>query len=95
MNKLKIEQSEILEPFLVKKMILTNQQEWVINDVFESFFERYLIGLEPSMIWSDFISNSAQLLYYKCHKIIFKLGRSYIDSRDWIKKEKSNNKSEK
>ena len=70
-------------------MILTNQREWVINDVFESFFQRYLIGLETSMRGSDFISNSAQLSYYKCHKIIFKLGRSYIDSPDWIKKKKA------
>ena len=32
---------------------------------------------------SDFIFNSVQVLYYKCHKINFKRG-SYIDSPDWI-----------
>ena len=35
---------------------------------------------------SDFIFDSVQLLYYKCHKINFKRGSSYIDSSDWIKK---------
>ena len=44
---------------------------------------------------SDFIFESVQLLYYKCHKITFKRGGggSYIDSPDWINKRK--NKSEK
>ena len=32
---------------------------------------------------SDFILDSVQLLHYKCHKINFKRGSSYID---WIKK---------
>ena len=32
---------------------------------------------------SDFILDSVQLLHYKCHKINFKRGSSYID---WTKK---------
>ena len=38
---------------------------------------------------SGFIFESVQLLYYKCHKINFKRGGSYIDSSDWIKKNKA------
>ena len=34
---------------------------------------------------SDFIFDSVQLIYYKCHKLSFKRGCSYIDSPDWIK----------
>ena len=34
---------------------------------------------------SDFIFDCVNLLYYKCHKINFKRGGSYIDSRDSIK----------
>ena len=34
---------------------------------------------------SNFIFDSVQLMYYKCHKINFKRGGSYIDSPDWIK----------
>ena len=37
----------------------------------------------------DFIFDSVQLLYYKCQKINFKRGGSYIDSPDWIKKKKA------
>ena len=39
------------------------------------------------------------MLYYKCHKIGFKRGGSYIDSPDWIKHKKAtinlNNKDDK
>ena len=42
---------------------------------------------------SAFISDYVQLLYYKCHKINLNRGGSYIDSPDWIKKQRSNNKS--
>ena len=41
---------------------------------------------------SDFIFDSFQFLYYKCHKVIFRRGGSYVDSPDWIKKEKNINK---
>ena len=34
---------------------------------------------------SDFIFDCVHLLCYKCCKINFKHGRSYIDSLDWIK----------
>ena len=57
----------------------------VVNELFESLLSRYKIGLEISMRGSDFIFDSVQLLYHKCHKINFKRGGSY-DSPDWIKK---------
>ena len=38
---------------------------------------------------SDFIFDSVQLMYYKCHKVNFRGGGSYIDSPDWIKKKKA------
>ena len=44
---------------------------------------------------SDFIFDSVQQTYYKCRKVSFKRGGSYIDSTHWIKKEKSNDKSKK
>ena len=31
---------------------------------------------------SEFVFGYVQLLYYKCHKINFNRGRSYIDSTD-------------
>ena len=62
-------------------MSLNNENE-VDNHVFESLLSRYQIGLEISMRGRDFIFDSGQLLFYKCHKINFKHGGSYIDSPD-------------
>ena len=35
------------------------------------------------------IFDSDQMMYFKCHKMNFRRGGSYIDSPDWIKKEKA------
>ena len=42
-----------------------------------------------SMRGSDFIVDSVQQLYYKCHKINFKCRGSYIASPDRIKQKKA------
>ena len=41
----------------------------------------------------DFIFDCVNLLYYKCYKINFKRGSSYIDSSDRIKKSIINHKN--
>ena len=51
-------------------------------------------NLEISMRGSDIIFDSVQLMYYKCHKVNFSRGGSYIDSPDWIKKKKATINSE-
>ena len=38
---------------------------------------------------SNFIFDSVQLLYHKCHKIDFERGDSFIDSPNWIEKKKA------
>ena len=38
---------------------------------------------------SDFIFDSVQMMYCKCHKVNFRRGCLCIDSPDWIKKEKA------
>ena len=49
-----------------------------VNELFEFILSRYQIGIESSMSRSDFVFDSVQLLYYKCYKINFKRGGSYI-----------------
>ena len=60
------------------------------NDVMDRHFKPlrsiYQVNLETSMKGSDFIFDSVQILYYKCHKVNFSRGGSYIDSPDWVKK---------
>ena len=71
----------------IEVMTYDNTNE-VIKEIFELLLSRYQIGLETSMRGSYFIFNGVNLLYYKCHKINFKRGGSYIDSPDWIKMKK-------
>ena len=53
----------------------------VIDELFESPRSRYQGNLETSILvrrGSDFIFDSVQLMYYKCHKVNFKHGGSYM-----------------
>ena len=47
------------------------------------------MNLETSMEGSDFVFDSVQLLYYKCHWINLRRGGSYVDHPEWIKKKKA------
>ena len=67
------------------KFTFYNDVNKVVDEFFESLCSAYQENLETSMRWSDFIFDSLKLLYYKCHKINFKRGGSWIDSPDWIK----------
>ena len=40
----------------------------------------------------EVVSDYINLLNYKCHKINLSHGESYIDSLEWIKSKKNNNK---
>ena len=66
-----------------------NDANEVAVELFESIRSRYQGNLETSMRRSDFIFDSVQLNYYKCHKVNFRRGDLYIDSPDWIKKKKA------
>ena len=61
----------------------------VIDLLFKSLYLLYEENLKTSMKGSDFIFDPVQLLYYKCHKVIFNRGGLYIDFPDWIKEEKA------
>ena len=57
----------------------------VVDELFESLHSRYQGNLETSLRGSNFIFDSIQLMYYKCYKVHFRRGGSYIDSPDWKK----------
>ena len=64
----------------------------VIEEFFDSLKNSYQNHLE-SMKGNEFLFDYVHLLYYKYRKINPNRGESYIDSPDWIKNKKSNNKS--
>ena len=45
-----------------------NDANEVVNELFESLRSKYQDNLEISMRGSDFIFDSVQLIYYKCHE---------------------------
>ena len=65
-----------------------NNTNKVVDGLFESLHSRYQGNLEISMRGNDFIFDSVQLMCYKCHKVTFRCGGSYIDSPGWIKQKK-------
>ena len=65
--------------------------EIMINDEEDKVENRYRDNLE-SMKGSEFVFHYVYLLCYNCPKINQNRGGSYIDSPDWIKNKKSNNK---
>ena len=52
---------------------------------------RYQNNLERKIRGNEFVFDYVHLLYYKCHRINFNRGGSYIDSPDWIKNQKATN----
>ena len=59
----------------------------VTDKLFNSLCSRCKENLETSMKGSDFIFDSVQLIYYKCHKVSFIHGGSYFGTPDWKKKQ--------
>ena len=57
----------------------------IIENLFDSFLQRYQKGLEESMKGSEFVFDGVDSLYYRLHKISLKRGGSYIDSPEWLK----------
>ena len=51
----------------------------IVDELLETLLSRYQHNLEMRMEGSEFVFDSVQLLYYKCHRINFRPGGSYID----------------
>ena len=73
---------------------LHRSHDEIIKETFESLQRKEASMKSPSMKGSNFVFDSVQLLYYKCHKKSFKRSGSYVESPDWTKRQESNNESE-
>ena len=51
------------------EILIGNETGEIIEDLFDSFLQRYQKGLEESMRGSEFVFDNVDLLYYKLHKI--------------------------
>ena len=72
-----------------------NNENEVVNELFDLLRLKYQDNLNTSMRGSDFIFDSVQLMYYKCHKVNYKRVGSYIDSPNRIKNKKKQQQIQK
>ena len=66
-----------------------SETDEIIEDLFESFFQKYQEGLKKSMRGSKFVYDSVDVLYYNLNKVSLSRGGSYIDSPKWLKNKKA------
>ena len=66
----------------------SDEGDEAFKKLFDSLKNRYQNNLE-SMRGSEFVFDYVKLLYYKCHKISFNWGRSYIAPPYWIENKKA------
>ena len=57
----------------------------IIEELLESFLQRYEQNLEEKMKGSDFEFDGVNFLYHDFNKISLNRGGSYIDSPKWLK----------
>ena len=60
----------------------------VIDELFNTFFERYQKGLETKMTDSSYFFEKLESLQYHLHKVTLKPGSSYIPRLAWINNKK-------
>ena len=72
-----------------KEIMNGSDTDAVIEELFESFLQRYEKNLEEKMKGSEFEFDSVNFLYYHFNKISLNRGGSYIDSPKWLKNKKS------
>ena len=81
------------------EILMGSETDDIIKEFAESLLPKYQEGLEEKMRVSEFIFDSADLLYYQLHKINLKRPRSCIDSPKQQKNKEakiySNNKDNK
>ena len=69
--------------------MIGSKTDEIIEDLFESFLQKYQEGLEESMIGSEFAYDSVDALGYNLHKVSLSRRGSYTDSPKWLKNKKA------
>ena len=74
------------------EIMINDEANEVTKALFDWHKNRYQNNLE-SIKGCEFVYDYVHLMYYICHKINPNQAGSYVDSPNWIKNKKSNNKS--
>ena len=73
----------------IAEIMMGSETDEIIEDLFETFLQKYQEGLEESMRGSEFVYDSVDALYYNLNKVSLIRGGSYIDSPKWIQNKKA------
>ena len=71
------------------EVMIRSETDEIIEELVDSFLERYQKNLEESMRRSEFVFDSVNSLYYELHKISLNRGGPYTDSPKWLKNKKA------
>ena len=71
------------------EIVIGNKTDEIIQKLFESFLQKHQEGLKEKIKGSEFVFDSFDRLYYKFHTISLNRGRSYKDTRKWLKNKKT------
>ena len=71
------------------EIMIGSETDEIIEDLFESFLQKYQEGLEESMRGSELAYGSVDALYYNLNEVSVSRGGSYIDSPKWLKNKKA------
>ena len=71
------------------EIMMGSETDEIIEDLFESFLQKYQEGLKESMRESKFAHDSVDALYYNLNKVSLSRGISYIESHKWLKNKKA------
>ena len=71
------------------EIMIGNETDQIIEDLFESFLLKHQEALDESMRGSEFVYDSADVLYYNLNKVSLSRSGSYIDSPKCLKNKKT------
>ena len=71
------------------EIMIGSETNEIIEDLFESFLQKYQERLEKSMSGSEFVYDSVDVLYYNLNKVSLSRVGSYIHSPKWLKNKKA------
>ena len=71
------------------EIMMGSETDEIIEELSESFLQKYQEGLEKSMRGSEFVYDSVDALYYNLNKVSLSRGGPYIDSPKRIKNKKA------
>ena len=71
------------------EIMIGNETDQIIEDLFESFLQKHQEALDESMRGSEFVYDSVDVLYYNLNQVSLSRSGSYIDSPKCLKNKKT------